>query len=99
MKILHAEDLLLVAKEVHETVGGQIGLFPLFWIVAWVDERMGLDAEARQNEIDQLVRYQMGATVNGELTNDAITFKAVHEHLRIVVSATTVAVQKARKEV
>ena len=97
-KMLSMRDMLEIALEVNVELNGRVGQAPLFRLVQWVDERMGMDQNKRRGEIEVLVSYARREAVNGARTYDAVSFDIVDERFTGALNAVERAVAKARKE-
>ena len=94
---MNLKDVLEVAEQLHRERGSEIGLWPIFQVVRWTDERMGLRAIEREQEIRRLVSHARNeANLGGERTLDALSFDAVPEHLSSIIIAAGRLVTKAR---
>ncbi len=98
MKILSVRDMLDVALKIHEQQDGVVGQLPLFRLVKWVDERMGVTYEKRIVEIWSLVTQAQRENLSGERTADAISFDAVMERFPDILMDVKKAVAAARGE-
>ena len=97
-KILRIEDHLEIAKGLHSTSGGRVGLWPFFRLVRWTDERMGLDSGYRAKEIASLISRARGERrLDGRHTADALSFSALAERLPDLLPLAVEAVRKARE--
>ncbi len=94
------KDVLEVAEQLHRERGGEVGLWPIFQIVRWTDERMGLEAVKREQEIRHLVDYAEDETNSpGERTMDALSFDAVSGRLTRIIIAAEILVAEARNRI
>jgi hypothetical protein len=98
MKILSVQDMLDVALKVHEQQGGGIGQLPLFRVVQWVNERMGMTHGQRIFEIGSLITQAQRENIGIKRTADAISFDAVVERFQTVLMDVEKAVVAARGE-
>ena len=57
-RILDLRDYVQIAEQVHSESDGKVGLWPIFNLVRWIDERLGLSLLGRHNEIRQLVEFR-----------------------------------------
>jgi len=97
-RILSLEDHLAIARKLHQGSDGRVGLWPMFRLVRWVDERMGLGTKEKGEEIAHLVEQAREETgLDGELTGEAISFIALAEHLIDLLPVVEEAVRKVRQ--
>ena len=97
-KILSLGDLVAVAKELHLVHGGRVGLWPMFRLVMWADQRMGLSPDHRENEINHLIRQaRQEVELDGEPTGEAVSLIALAESLADLLPVVEEAVLKARQ--
>ena len=97
-KLLSVQDMLDIAMAVWRKLGGRIGQLPLFKLVQWTNERMGLDSADRNTEIASLIFQAQQETLRGEKTADAISFDSVMENLQNVLAGVEKAVREARSQ-
>ncbi len=94
---MNLKDVLKIAEQLHQKKGGEIGLWPIFQIVRWTDERMGLGEIKREQEIRHLVAHARNETnLGGEPTLDALSFDAIPDRLSSLVITTERLITKAR---
>lgn len=98
MRILSTDNWLAIAKQLNQQQNGVYGKLPLFKLVQWVDERMGMGSAERFLQISQLVANARLEQVDGERTADAISFDRVEADLSVLVPIVVAAVEMARDE-
>jgi len=97
--MLTLRDLLAVAEEVHRELDGRMELWPIFNLVRWTDQRMGLRPITQEVEIRGLViQTSREKDLYGESTSDAIAFKRLGGMIGELLPIARVAILKKRRE-